>query len=165
MALRNFQDRFDRLSKRQQVILLSLLDEFESKTQQNSQESQHNISFDIEPFTLFPTLRPKNSLLSKVLKILWGNEECANPKAADLAKEVYVTPNYLQKLCKEQLGTTLTKIGQMFAVEKAKKLLKETDQQIIDISYSLGFSTQSHFNRIFKNITQKTPSEYRENSL
>ncbi|MDD6991724.1 MAG: AraC family transcriptional regulator [Oscillospiraceae bacterium] len=41
-------------------------------------------------------------------------------------------------------------------------LLKNTDLPYIEIAYSLGFSTQSMFIRIFKAETELTPKQYRE---
>ena len=39
-------------------------------------------------------------------------------------------------------------------------VLKETDLQISEIAYKVGFSSPSNFNRVFKNLTDKNPSEF-----
>jgi len=43
----------------------------------------------------------------------------------------------------------------------ACKLLKETDQSILDICYETGFKNLSNFNRLFKKLHNKSPLEYR----
>lgn len=45
-------------------------------------------------------------------------------------------------------------------VNEAIRLLKETDLNISEIAYKVGFSSPSNFNRVFKNLTSKTPSDF-----
>ena len=45
--------------------------------------------------------------------------------------------------------------------EEATRLLAYNDKSLIAISEYLGFSSQSHFSRVFKKYTGKTPSECR----
>jgi AraC family transcriptional regulator len=46
-------------------------------------------------------------------------------------------------------------------VERAKKLLIEKQLPIVDISYQLGFASQSHFTATFRRFTKVTPKVYR----
>ena len=45
---------------------------------------------------------------------------------------------------------------------QAKRLLRYSDKSLTAISNYLGFSSQSHFSKVFKKYTQRTPGEYRE---
>jgi AraC-like DNA-binding protein len=45
-------------------------------------------------------------------------------------------------------------------ISEAQRLLKETDLNISEIGYTVGFSSPSNFNRVFKNFTGKSPSEF-----
>ncbi|HEY0741513.1 MAG TPA: chromate resistance protein ChrB domain-containing protein [Chryseosolibacter sp.] len=47
-------------------------------------------------------------------------------------------------------------------IEKAIQLLNESDHSLAEIAYLTGFSDQSHFTRIFKKHTGKSPSAYRK---
>ena len=49
-------------------------------------------------------------------------------------------------------------------IEEAKRLLRYSDKSLTLIADYLGFSSQSHFTRIFKKYRGQTPREYRENS-
>ena len=49
-----------------------------------------------------------------------------------------------------------------FRLEKAKKLLTETDMKIIDIAEECGYSTYNYFVRQFRNSEGVSPTEYRE---
>jgi AraC-like DNA-binding protein len=42
-------------------------------------------------------------------------------------------------------------------------MLQKSNKNISDISYQLGFSTQSVFNRFFSEQTNMTPLKYRKN--
>lgn len=50
-------------------------------------------------------------------------------------------------------------------LNEACKLLKETDQSILDICYESGFKNLSNFNRLFKKLHHKSPLEYRKQML
>jgi AraC-like DNA-binding protein len=45
-------------------------------------------------------------------------------------------------------------------IQEALRLLKETELSISEIAYKVGFSSPSNFNRVFKHLTNKTPSDY-----
>jgi len=45
-------------------------------------------------------------------------------------------------------------------IKEAQRLLKESNLNCSEIAYSVGFSSPNNFNRVFKNLTGKNPSEY-----
>jgi AraC-like DNA-binding protein len=47
-------------------------------------------------------------------------------------------------------------------LEEAKRLLKETDINIIEIAFRLGYNSNSYFGSIFKKVEGLSPREYRE---
>ena len=47
-------------------------------------------------------------------------------------------------------------------IEKAEQLIRSTQYSLTEIAYLTGFSDQSHFTRIFKKHTGKSPSAYRK---
>ncbi|MBD3883011.1 helix-turn-helix transcriptional regulator [Phormidium tenue FACHB-886] len=47
-------------------------------------------------------------------------------------------------------------------IERAKQLLTQTQFPIYEISYLLGFSSQSHFSTVFRRLTGTTPKAYRD---
>ena len=49
----------------------------------------------------------------------------------------------------------------MLRVEHAKNLLRSTDLKINDVIFESGFSDQKTFNRVFKELVNMTPKEYR----
>lgn len=47
-------------------------------------------------------------------------------------------------------------------IEKAKRLLADTDLAIAEIAYRVGFASQSHFTTLFRKHTETTPKAYRD---
>lgn len=47
-------------------------------------------------------------------------------------------------------------------ISESQRLLRETDLPIGEIAFKVGFGNQSHFNRVFKSLTEQSPSQYRE---
>ena len=80
----------------------------------------------------------------------------------DMARTMFISRTHLAKRFKEETGKTLTDYILTEKTEEAKRLLKHTDKSLSAISEYLGFSSQSHFARVFKKYAGITPSEYRE---
>ena len=46
-------------------------------------------------------------------------------------------------------------------IENAKNMLLNTEQQVEDISFAVGYSDIKYFSRLFKKLTGVTPTEFR----
>ncbi len=81
--------------------------------------------------------------------------------AKDFADHLNIHVNHLNRAIKISTGKTTTgHITERLASE-AKALLKHTNWNISEISYSLGFEEPAHFNHFFKKQTSMTPSAFR----
>ena len=81
--------------------------------------------------------------------------------AKDFASQLSVHVNHLNRAIKETTGKTTTHYITERITAEAMALLKHTDWNISEISYSLGFEEAAHFNNFFKKQTSQTPSFYR----
>lgn len=81
--------------------------------------------------------------------------------AKDFASQLSVHVNHLNRAIKETTGKTTTHYISERIVAEAKALLKHTDWNISEISYSLGFEEAAHFNNFFKKQTDQTPTFFR----
>ena len=79
-----------------------------------------------------------------------------------LAKTAGLDPAYLSRLFRQETGTPLKRFVKEARVDTAQNLLRYSDLTCLAISTSLGFSTQSVFIAVFKEITGMTPKVYRE---
>lgn len=80
-----------------------------------------------------------------------------------IAKELYVSRSHLSRRFKEETGEALSDFIMKKKIQEAKKLLRYSDKTLASISIYLGFSSQSHFSRVFKQYTNESPSNYRAN--
>jgi len=159
------QARFEMLSQDQQNAILFLLSQFERANHVENPLPRKAILKDIfltEPFSLFKKFRPQDRRVAIAFIELWNTEKCAKPDVDTLAQKTFVTPNHLRYLCKKSVNKKFREIGQLFALEKAKKDLMHTEQKIIIIARKYGFINESHFGRIFKSLVGVSPGEYRE---
>ena len=82
--------------------------------------------------------------------------------AEDIACALYVSRPYLSKKFKEETGESLTDFILKEKTEEAKRLLRYSDKTLTTIGSYLGFSSPSHFSRVFKKYAGYGPREYRE---
>lgn len=82
--------------------------------------------------------------------------------AEDIAKELYLSRPYLSRKFIEETGESLTDFILKEKTEEAKRLLRYSDKSLTAISNYLGFSSQSHFSRVFKKYAGNAPGEYRD---
>ena len=59
------------------------------------------------------------------------------------------------------MGRTTTDIISSRIIQEAKILLKQTDWNISEIAYSLGFEEVAHFSNFFKRQTSVAPVTFR----
>lgn len=81
--------------------------------------------------------------------------------ANDYAERLAVHVNYLNKRLKETTGKTTTEFIGDRIIQEAKILLKQTQWNVSEISYALGFEEIAHFSNFFKRKTSFTPLEFR----
>ena len=81
--------------------------------------------------------------------------------AKDYADRLAVHVNHLNKVLKEVTGYTTTQLISNRIIQEAKILLKQTDWNIAEISYLLGYDDLSHFSNVFKKETSYTPAGFR----
>lgn len=79
----------------------------------------------------------------------------------ELAEAIDMNPNYMGSLFKAYTGQTINDYINQLRIEMAVKALQESDDKILSIALNVGFNSLATFNRVFKQITGKTPSQYR----
>ena len=80
----------------------------------------------------------------------------------DIAAYLFISRSRLSTKFKAETGINLTDFIMQEKIEEAKRLLRYSDKTSLAISSYLGFASQSHFSKVFKKFTGKTPNEYRE---
>lgn len=106
--------------------------------------------------------RPIYPLLNKCIDTINSNY-MYDFSLADLAAASGLSKGHFCRVFKDVTGFTPFGYLNRVRIAKACGMLTGTDKKIADISARCGFNNISYFNRAFKQIMKKNPSEYRKN--
>ncbi|AZN43327.1 response regulator transcription factor [Paenibacillus albus] len=103
---------------------------------------------------------PTQIVVQKALE--WMNEHYKdNLSLRSVADSVYLSPNYLGALFREELGVSFTDQLIQIRVNKAKELLQHSQLKLYEVAESVGYQNIGYFTGVFKKITGFSPKEYR----
>ncbi|WP_242977558.1 bifunctional transcriptional activator/DNA repair enzyme AdaA [Clostridium luticellarii] len=77
-------------------------------------------------------------------------------------RQLGISQRRMAEIFKGEYGITLSKYMSNLRLKEAKRLLSDTNDEIINIAYSVGFDRLSSFYRFFKNGTGLPPAAYRK---
>ena len=83
----------------------------------------------------------------------------------DVARACHKNSSTLRKLFREQLGMTFSDYISKLRVERAIEILRDPHRSLAEIAVEVGFYDQSHFGKVFRQITGYTPALYRKKIL
>ena len=106
------------------------------------------------------TQERRDPFLSRVEEYL---EENYNKEFSveEMADALNISRSYLSTCYKSKTGMNLSDTIQHFRVKKAMALLRDRTMRVSEIYVSVGFVSESTFQRQFKKYTGMTPKEYR----
>ena len=102
----------------------------------------------------------KPNLLTQITAYIKENLSEA-PSLGGICKRFFISKNTLYRLFHEEYGCTFGEFISRCRISEARRRLAETDETVIAIGASLGFSSCAYFCRFFKAEAGLTPSEYR----
>ncbi|WP_154837297.1 AraC family transcriptional regulator [Staphylococcus sp. Marseille-Q1834] len=79
----------------------------------------------------------------------------------DLAAAVNLTPAYLSRLFKKEVGETISQYLKQLRVKKSEDLVANTDMNFEYIAHYVGFKDQSYYTTCFKQYYGVSPKKYR----
>lgn len=79
----------------------------------------------------------------------------------EVATYVNLNPSYFSKVFKDSTNTSFKEYLNSIRIEESKRLLSNTDYNVIDIAIAVGFEDQSYFSKVFKKYTGMTPKQFR----
>ena len=78
-----------------------------------------------------------------------------------MASAVGINATHLSEKFKHVTGIKFVDYVARTRFEKARELLEDVDLRISEVAFTVGFQSLSQFNRVFKILSGKSPSEYR----
>ena len=79
-----------------------------------------------------------------------------------MAEEFGISRQHLCSRFKKETGVSVSQYIRQEKIKEAERMLRFSDRAVSEIASVLGFSSQSHFQTIFKKVTGETPLHYRE---
>lgn len=152
-----------------QQILNAMLQE-ESNNSSFRHDMMHNL-LNILLITLFrssfasqSTPPPqKKSLIEQVIDYIHSSYY-NDISLESLSHQFHISPYHLCREFKRCTNRTLSQYINVTRVMNAQRKLMETDKSITEISVLTGFTNITHFNRVFKQYTGMTPTQYRKSA-
>ncbi|MGV1802770.1 bifunctional transcriptional activator/DNA repair enzyme AdaA [Agrobacterium vitis] len=80
---------------------------------------------------------------------------------ADLADMLGVGPRHLLRLFTHHAGASPSEIAATRRVQKAKRLIDETDMPLTEVAFASGFGSVRRFNDSFQAVYKRAPSSFR----
>lgn len=77
-----------------------------------------------------------------------------------LAQQLGISPEYFSYLFSTHVGENFSSFLRRYRIEQALLLYRREDVDRKSVPYAVGFSDPKYFNRVFREVTGKTPSEY-----
>ena len=78
----------------------------------------------------------------------------------DVAAVAYITPNYLSKRFRSEMGMSLREYINQLRIEDAKRLLLSTNATISEVASEVGYDNISYFSTVFRKICGMSPIEW-----
>ena len=79
-----------------------------------------------------------------------------------VADHIKIDRTYLYRLFKEETGMSVIDYINTCRISKASALLIDDKISIKDVAYSVGFTDQMYFSKVFKKLKHQTPTEFRK---
>lgn len=99
----------------------------------------------------------RNPCVLKAIEIMRNSIE--NPIACeDIAADVGVSLRHLQRLFTKYFNTSPSRYYVELRLERARKLILQTEMSVLEISYACGFQSAGYFARLYKKLYGTSPS-------
>ena len=131
----------------------------------------HLTAFFIHLYTNgYVSIKPNNETADKNYlavknSIAYIEENYSKPLTVDnLASQAGFSKSRFMTIFKEYTNTTCKKFINTYRLESSLKLLRDTDNTVLNIAIASGYNNISLYNREFKKAYGVTPLEYRKNN-
>ena len=83
------------------------------------------------------------------------------PRFEDVASDVGLAPRSLARRFEDETGLTWRAVLRRMRVLRAVELLAAGDTSVTQVAFAVGYGSLSAFNAAFRDLTGRTPTEYR----
>jgi AraC family transcriptional regulator len=99
--------------------------------------------------------------LTVVIEYIHGHF-LSNLTLNEIASAANVHPVHLARVFRKTYHSTVADYIRRLRIESASRMLSESNLTLAEIAAENGFTDQSHFTKVFKRLTNKTPAEFKK---
>lgn len=107
-----------------------------------------------------PSILKKNELVAQIMEYINKNYLSIS-SISQIADQFLITKYHLCRLFKENTNLTVVTYINMVKIQHACNLLSNTTKSITEIAFECGFNSSMYFCKTFREIVNRTPSEFR----
>jgi len=106
-----------------------------------------------------------DNINDKLINFIAAEKPYLNPELClqELADKIDVKRHYLSKIINQKHNKNFYEFINRYRIEEVKALMsnpKNKNYKLISLAYDSGFNSKASFNRIFKQMTKMTPSQF-----
>lgn len=103
-----------------------------------------------------------NNEKDKVINFINSNYNKPDLSLQLIQKEIGISNYRISQVLKSQFDLSFKQYINSLRITEAKRLLLESELQITEIAFHVGYNTITHFNKVFKDELNITPTEFRQ---
>lgn len=84
---------------------------------------------------------------------------------SSVANRFFFSQGHLSRIIRDTLGLSYTEYVTQLRIERAIKLLRNTNEPISEIGTAVGYKDANYFSKVFKKATGQTPQSFRQTGL
>lgn len=120
----------------------------------------HALAMILQKLSLKPRIKSNSATLQNIINYCSLNFS-RELTLEDMSRELHLSKYHISHLLNSKLGISFTGYINMLRINNACDLLRLTNKSIASISEEVGFGSIRTFNRVFMQIMNATPYEYR----
>jgi len=106
-----------------------------------------------------------NKLVHSIIQYINENIDQSTLSLKKISELHYANPSYVSRIFKEVTGMTFMDYLNAIRINKAKKLLINSNLKIYEIAERVGIADANYFSKYFKKHTNYTPALYKEYAI
>lgn len=138
------------------AVIVDVLDKIQSMQQEGTIPKQQN-----DQHSLIDQQDPDLLLFAQIEAFIKVNMD-QDLSLNRVAEHFFYNPSYLSRLFKTKLNKNYVAFVSEIRIQHAKQCLEIAKYSVIDISTMCGYRSYKHFVKVFKSVTQMTPTDYRK---
>ena len=154
--------RIEALINHRKTLQMEMLKQIQPNATLFGKDAQPEVRDEADIIADNAKISAQDVTIKKAMKFILENISDPDMKIDDIAQAMGMSRSVLYGKIKNAVGMTPIDFVRHIRITKAIEMLKDTDETLSSIAFSVGFSDPKYFSKVFKKEMGIIPSEYRE---